>query len=182
MPVTRAEAEASLKSINETEAHGHRLRRYRGAAPFFVIWGLVWMFGYAGTDFAPDGRAMIWGASVLVGSVLSIVAGRSVGGSATRSVWRSLAISGLFAAFGGAMIVLLHGTEQRLVDAVIPMLFAAAYSMAGLFLGSRFLICGLVLGFGTLLAYSSATEHFGLVMAAVGGGVLLLTGLWLRSA
>ena len=84
------------------------------------------------------------------------------------------------AAFIGAIIVVLAPIQQNRVDAIIPLVVAAAYALAGLRFGLRFAACGVVLGALTVFGFFEAGAHFGLWMAVVGGGCLFLTGFWLR--
>ena len=79
MPMSQDEAAAALKEIEQTGNHVRELHAYAGASPHFMIWGLVWMFGYAMTEFMPDLRNLFWGGGIAVGALLSVVAGRMPG-------------------------------------------------------------------------------------------------------
>ena len=180
MPVTRDEAAQALKEVEQTQSLSGQLLGYESAAPHFFVWGLVWMLGYAGTNFAPDQKNLIWGVVIGIGSLLSILLGRRQGGGGSPALWRSIAISCLVMAFVGGLMFAMKYFDQRQSLAVIPLAFAAFYTLFGLAVGVRFVICGLVLGFGTVLGYFLAGDFFGYWMAVVGGGCLLVTGLWLR--
>ena len=182
MPLSQDEAASALMEIERTGSYTRELQSYAGAAPHFVIWGLVWMFGYAMTEFFPDYRNLFWGGGIVAGAALSILFGRmsgSTGEAGGHNPWRYAAISGGIAMFFGLTSVILK-LDARGIDAFIPLMFAGMYMLAGLFGGSRFVICGAVLAIATTIGYFNAGEHFGLWMAALGGGILLLTGFWLR--
>ena len=183
MPISPEEASQTLEEIDRTGDYSRELHIYKESSPHFLIWGLVWAFGYAVTDFAPEYRNLAWGAGIAVGALSSIfLASRQTqGGSRARAgfSWRYAAISGGFAAFFGVMSFVLK-LDPRQVDAFIPLVFAGAYLFAGLWAGLRFSLCGVVLAVAVLVGYFNAGTHFGLWMAVAGGGVLVLTGLWLR--
>ena len=62
----------------------------------------------------------------------------------------------------------------------MPLMFAGIYLAVGVFAGTRFAVCGAILAIATAVGFFIAGDLFGLWMAAAGGGVLLLTGFWLR--
>jgi len=182
MPLSQDEAASALKEIERTGSYTRELQSYAGAAPHFIVWGLVWMFGYAMTEVLPEYRNVFWGSGIAAGTLASIVLGRMTGREREASPftpWRYAAISGSIAAFFGMTSVILK-FDARQIDAFIPLMFAGMYLLAGLFAGVRFAICGAVLGMAVVVGYFNAGEHFGLWMAACGGGILLLTGFWLR--
>ena len=90
-----------------------------------------------------------------------------------------LKLQSAFALFFGLSSMVLK-LDTREVAAFIPLMFAGMYMLAGVFAGIRFAICGVVLAVATAVGYLNAGDHFGFWMAAFGGGILLLTGFWLR--
>ena len=64
--------------------------------------------------------------------------------------------------------------------AFVPLLVAMFYCLMGLWRGVRLLITGIVVAALTLIGFFYLPEYFMLWMAAVGGGSLILLGLWLR--
>ena len=54
------------------------------------------------------------------------------------------------------------------------------YAAVGVYLGTRWLITGLGLLGLTFIGYTALDTHFALWMAWVGGGGLILAGIWLR--
>ncbi|WP_042338501.1 hypothetical protein [Paraburkholderia ferrariae] len=65
---------------------------------------------------------------------------------------------------------------------LIALIVALFYVLAGLWLGARFVVAGIVLAVLTVFGYFMLAAHFYLWMAVVGGGALMLAGLWLRRA
>jgi hypothetical protein len=61
-----------------------------------------------------------------------------------------------------------------------PLLLSAIYASMGLWMGARYILLGAFLAAATLAAYLFFKEFFFVWMAVVGGGSILLTGLWMR--
>jgi hypothetical protein len=55
------------------------------------------------------------------------------------------------------------------------------YVLIGLWAGMRFVITGIAVAALTLGGFFYLPAHFLLWMAAVGGGALILAGLWMRN-
>lgn len=182
MPLSPEEAAQTLRELERTGHRSVELRGYAGAAPHFILWGLVWACGYGLSDYFPEHRNLIWGPLVFAGSIGGFILGWMNAPNYSTFDWRFVGVAGTVAGFFIATSVIMAPLEPRQIDAFIPVIFAVIYTVAGLWLGNRFTICGLVLGFMTLLGFFLAGSHFGLWMAAVGGGILVLTGLWLRRA
>jgi hypothetical protein len=180
MPLTQDEAAAALGEIERTDSQTAELQVYEGAAPFFMVWGAVWVFGYTMTHFVPEYRNVFWVSGIALGAVLSIVLGQRLGTKGHGfSAWRYAAISAGIAGFFALASMVLK-LNLREVDAFVPLLFAGIYLAVGVFAGTRFAVCGAILAIATAVGFFNAGEFFGLWMAAAGGGVLLLTGFWLR--
>ena len=71
-----------------------------------------------------------------------------------------------------------HTTAQ--LGAFPPLLMAMAYTLVGIWRGARWAVAGIFLGLGTIAGFMLFPAHFMLWMAAICGGTLVLTGLWLR--
>jgi hypothetical protein len=180
MPLTQDEAAAALGEIERTDRQTTELQVYEGAAPFFMVWGAVWVFGYTMTHFIPEYRNLFWASGVATGTLLSIVLGQRQGkGGHNFSAWRYGAISAGLAGFFALTSFVLK-LNVREIDAFVPLMFAGIYLAIGVFAGTRFAVCGAILAIATAVGFYNAGDLFGLWMAAAGGGVLLLTGFWLR--
>jgi hypothetical protein len=180
MPLSQDEAAAALDEIERTGRHATELQIYEGAAPFFLVWGTVWVFGYTMSHFMPEFRTAFWATGIAAGVLLSIVLGKRHGAKGYAfSPWRYVVISAGIAVFF-ALSSLVLKLNAREVDAFVPLMFAGIYLAVGVFAGTRFAVCGAILTIATAVGFFNAGDHFGLWMAAAGGGVLLLTGFWLR--
>ena len=90
----------------------------------------------------------------------------------------------MFVAFG-AFIAATYAVFGRVTPAqqaaFVPLIVALGYTLLGIWKGPRFLVTGIVIAVLTLGGFFFLHAHFLLWMAFVGGGALLLAGLWLRT-
>ena len=77
---------------------------------------------------------------------------------------------------------LLSPLNGRQIDAFVPTVFMLGYVLAGLWLGSFFIACGLAVTLLVVLCSLFVGEGFHLWMAVLGGGAFLLGGLYLKLA
>ena len=147
MSLTPNEAASALRDIEDTGRRSGQAFGYRLSAPHLIIWGLVWVVGYGGTDLAPRLTNMV----VVFWAFLI----------ATYSIMQP-------------------GPREQ--GAFVPLAIAAIYAGVGLWLGVRYVLLGAAVAGLTLLGYFEIQQHFYLWMAAVGGGGLIVSGLWMRSA
>jgi hypothetical protein len=98
-----------------------------------------------------------------------------------RAIGRRIGLTMLvFYAFLFAIFAVLRPRNPVVSGAVIPLLVAAIYAVMGIWSGLRFLYIGIALAALTLGGWFWLPHYFLLWMAVVGGGSLILVGLWLR--
>lgn len=189
MTVSPDEAADTLRDIAATERHSHRLYGYRQASPHLIQWGVLWIVGYGLATIWPQLRGPIWATLVAIGFVAGFaIVLRSHSGVAgltrtrPRIYWRFPAIAATALTFIFASIAVMSPVSPRQIDAFIPLVVAAGYTLLSLWIGVRFLAVGIALAALTLGGFFLLPTHFELWMAAVGGGALVLGGLWLRGA
>jgi len=185
MSLTSKEAAETLSDVERAARRSGRAYGYQKASPHFLLWGVVWFFGYGGSDLYPRYAGYIWLGLLVAASIASFLLIRctadngQVNGNRMRG-WRNLALIAIAYAFIMAVFFILgpvHGAQQ---GAFISLLVAAVYTGMGLWLGARFVIAGILLAALTLGGYFYLHEHFALWMAFAGGGALILAGFWLR--
>ena len=181
MPLSKSDAADALRTVEATERFSRSLRGYAAAAPHFFIWGLVWAAGYGLSTALPDKKTLVWFGAIAVGSVSSAIAGARSGGGGKTNTWRSAAIAGSVAAIVGVIMTVLSPMPLRQEIALVPLMSAGVYLLIGVWGGVRFSLAGLLLGAVTIAGYFFAGDMFGYWMAAAGGGLLFMTGFWLRS-
>ncbi|MBL6853304.1 MAG: hypothetical protein ISS15_17620 [Alphaproteobacteria bacterium] len=182
MSLTPNEAAAALRDIETVGRRSGQAFGYRYSGPYFVTWGLVWVAGYTGTDLLPHYAGTIWIASLIGGLIATTLLGaRQPKGSRKNGIqaFGVVAIAFLFIMATYAVMWPVSPAQQA---AFVPLLAAAAYSGVGLWAGARWIVAGVGIAVLTLAGFFLLQQHFSLYMAVVGGGGLILAGLWMRSA
>jgi hypothetical protein len=185
MSLTPNEAADALRDIEATGRRSGQAFGYRLSAPHLVIWGLVWVIGYGGTDLAPHLTNVLWPAIVVLGTIVSLVTGMLVGRAnklgRKNDGWRF----GLLVVVFWVFLIATYNIMQpgpRAQGAFVPLTIATVYAGVGLWLGLRYVLLGAAIAALTLFGFFEIQQHFYLWMAAVGGGGLIVAGLWMRSA
>jgi len=185
MTLTPSEAAAALATIEATETRAKQLNAYRKGSPFLLLWGAIWVVGFSVEDLAPQMTHTAWLTLDLIGGIatLALVAlGRQrvnerIGNRAAQKV---LALTAISILFSFATFMLLRPRNPLAGMAFAGLELGMIYSTIGVFVGTRWMITGLGLLTLTFAGYFSLTAHYGLWMAFVCGGGLILAGLWLR--
>ncbi|MGH9466379.1 MAG: hypothetical protein ACRD1Y_03395 [Terriglobales bacterium] len=181
-PVSPAEAADALHDIAQAQEHSQRLYGYQLASPHLIMWGVIWVIGYA-TSFSPA-AGWIWTGLVCAGSAGSFWMGTHQHARVRRGFgWRYLAGSVAVVAFLCGLFAILQPPTALQTAAVMPLLVAVAYTLDGIFRsGARMWITGIGIGVLTVAGALWLPQYFLVWMAVAGGGGLILGGVWLRSA
>lgn len=182
MSMPDQQAARSLHEIDQASRRSAVAYGYEKASPHLILWGFIWMAGYSATYFRPQAGA-VWPVLVLVGCAGDcLIARRMAAGGARTNDWRFFAAGALaIFLFFAAIFAIMPPRSGLQVAAVIPIFVALCYAVAGVWMrGARFVLLGLALGALTVGGYVWAAHYFLLWMAAVGGGALIVGGLWLR--
>ena len=181
MSLSSKEAAETLSDVEHASRRSAQAFGYRKASPHLILWGLVWLIGYSATDLRPADAGLIWLGLVAAGSAVSFLLGWSGGGRAgATNSWRMLGLVAIVLAFIGATFAIFGHVSGMQIGVFTPILVGAIYAGMGLWLGLRFVVTGLAIIALTLGGYFYLPEHFALWMAFVGGGGLILAGIWLR--
>src|ERR1700692_5061278 len=92
MPLSKSEATAALHDIAKTETRSSTAYGYEIAAPFLILWGVLWIVGFGGTDLLDARYANeLWAAVNIFGILASLYIGlrrkRGAGGSIMALRW-----------------------------------------------------------------------------------------------
>ena len=182
--VSARQAADALLDVQRTQHRLSILRGYEHGAPHFLLWGCIWIVGFATSDVFPRHQGLIWLALDMLGILggFVIVRATPIVGMQARPSWQYLAAAATIVAFMAATYYVMaphSGTQFGAFPALVMALF---YVLVGIWRGSRWIVVGSAVGLLTLLGYGLLREYFMLWMAAVGGGTLLLTGIWMRRA
>jgi hypothetical protein len=183
MALSSQQAAEALRDIEAVGNRSSQLYRYRRAAPMLILWGVIWLVGFGLTDLAPAQANYFWAPLDIVGVAGCIWMGRNPSAEKSASTsWRWLASIASIFAFYIVVQILFQPVTGRQAAALVALIVALFYLLAGIWLGTRFAVSGILLAVLTLSGYFMLTSHFYLWMAVVGGGALMLAGLWLRRA
>jgi hypothetical protein len=182
MPLSTSEATEALRDISRTERRSANAYGYSAAAPHLILWGVIWIVGY-GTGYLKPEWTNIWIPLVLGGSIASFWIGwRMRPANAPRYDWR---YSGTFMAifvFVFAFLSIMPPHTQNQASAFFPLLVSLFYALIGIWSrGARMLLLGIAVLALTVFGFFALPQIFILWMALVGGGSLILGGIWLRT-
>jgi len=179
MSLSSQEAAETLSDIERIEKRSREFFGYQKGAPLLFIWGLVWVAGYLASALQPRHAVLIWFVLTVAGLAGSAVARWRTSHSLS---WRFPAIALVLFCFISATYLVLPPAHPIQYGAFPPLVVALAYALLGIFGLPRLLWLGVAVFVLTLAGYLWLQPWFGVWMAAVGGGSLLLGGWWLRSA
>ncbi len=180
MSMSPDQAAEMLRDVESTQARSRELRGYRRGSPHLILWGVVWAIAYSLSALFPALAALVWLAAVGIGVAGDAIIGWGKARIAVR--WRFYAaILTLFLFVSGTYLVL-PPSHPIQFETFPPLVVALAYALVGIFWLPRFLWLGALVFGLTLGGYVWLQPWFAFWMAGVGGGSLILGGLWLRSA
>jgi hypothetical protein len=183
--MTTIDPKEAAQALNDIEQIVQRVRQsriYDIASQIMIAVGVLVVAGNVANFLSPRHSAYIW-ITVNVLNVASVAAlatmsGRQVG---VRFDFRVLAAFLLFYAFGILCSGVFAHYGPRELGAFWPIYFMLFYCIAGLWFGRAFIAIGLAIIVLTLIGYFFIEGGaFLLWMAAVNGGGLILSGLWMR--
>ena len=192
MTLSPGQAADSLQEIERTQARSSQARLYANASPGFILWGVIWIIGYGASDLLGQAANWkhgwgavnwLWAGLTIIGIMGSSAIGRAQQRGAARNPTLGWRWAGTFLAvwlFTVATFLVLRPTNPVAAGAFIPLVVAVNYAVFGIWQGARFVYAGIVVAAATLGGFLFLREHFLLWMAFVGGGSLVLVGLWLR--
>ncbi len=180
MSLSSKEAAKTLSDVERASRRSAQAYGYHKASPHLILWGLVWLIGYSATDLRPNDANLIWLVVVLAGCAGSYLLGRRDRAGRSRQGWKISAVVGIAWIFMAATYTIMGPVHEMQAAAFPALLVGAIYAGVGLWGGQRFVATGLAMIALTLGGYFYLPEHFLLWMAAVGGGGLILAGIWFR--
>jgi hypothetical protein len=184
MALSTAEAQSALKDIEKTENRTAASQHGRTSAPYLIMWGVIWSIGYSVTAATPQ-LSWIWLTLIVGGIIGSVILGMLQSRTYGRGEfgWRYFGSFVLIGVFFAVLGSIMSPLDYNQLSAFFPLVIGLFYSFIGIWTkGWRMLPLGLALIGLTALGYFAMPQQFLYWMAAVGGGGLILGGLWMRSA
>lgn len=187
MSLSSEEAAASLNQVAEASRRSSQLYFYHCSSPHLILWGIIWILGYGGTGLFPRYSLHWWLALIAVGVVGGVIINRrrkTDRYSTGPYAWRMAALWLLILFFVFATYAILNPTQGNQLCAYPALVTGCAYVAVGLWRGMRYVISGVAVIALTLVGffYIHGLIPTCLWFAVVGGGAMILTGLWFRRA
>ena len=187
MDTTREDAKTALHDVDTARRHSLTLFQYGIASPYLLLWGVLWVIAGIIGWLSPDNVGIGW----LVVDTIGIVAtgylvlrnARRYARDGARSEgFRFAATTIVLGAFIAMVFVIFAPVSGTEIQVFITMVFAAIYMIAGIWVGRRYAVVGAILAVLTVGAFHLAPAHLPLIISILGGGALILGGLWMRRA
>jgi hypothetical protein len=187
MTIGREDAAQALKAAEDAAGRSERMHGYRGASGFLILWGVVWAIMDVGYFLGPQTGNWLSLAGDVVGVAGSVLLGmrmrrRGSGRSPVRGVTGALLIAFAIGLFGLGISEVAPVQTAAQGQAIAGLAVGCVYMALGAGQGLRIAAVGLGMVALTLGGWVFAREQFMLWMAFAGGGGLVLSGLWLRTA
>jgi len=182
MPLSTNEAAQTLRDIARTERRSANAYGYRASSPHLILWGLIWAAGYS-LSYARPQWGFVWPVLVSGGSIAGFWIGwRMRPVSKTGFDWRFAATFAAIVLFVIALFAVLPPHTDIQAGAFFPLLISLFYAISGIWMkANRLLALSVAIAALTLFGFFELPAQFELWMAVVGGGGLILGGIWLRS-
>jgi hypothetical protein len=187
MTVKPDDAAASLSAIAAVEQRTRQTLAYGRSGAAFILWGVLLAIGYTLEHFSavvyssPAMAKTAWGVVAFTGFAgCALLIRRKSAQRRSRADLRLLYGQLVLYGYGWIFVTMLWPLTPRQLNVFWPNIFMLGFVIAGLWLGHLFMLLGLSLTALSLVGYVWAGDWFALWMAVVGGGGLILGGLWLR--
>ena len=193
LPPSRDEARAALAAVDAAQAETRRNIAKSCAGPALIWWGLIWivMMGYAQFHSGPN---HLWWVFMSAGFVGQVAIQKIWPPSIKQAPnWKAAAFwFGIFV-YAGLFVVLLEpwsllnnlsSADSAMMDrkitaycSIVPMF---AYVIIGPWVSRFFVILGLLMTALILVGYYFVPNWFYLWVGVIGGGTLILSGIFIR--
>lgn len=189
MTLDKTQAAHALAEIDQTGRRSGSLYSYGRAAPYVILAGAMWLVADLLTEFAPFNKSWIWPAISLLGTVgFVLIALRQTkpanpaAAAAKKGIfWRILGVWLAVFAFMVSTFSIFGLADGRQEHSFIGVFFGCTYVAVGAFMGWRMVVVGVALTVLSLFGFFEVHDHYLAYMGLVGGGALIISGLWLRT-
>ena len=187
MNMNKNDAETSLRDAGRAAEHSQTLFHYELASPYLLLWGILWIAAGIIGATSPENTGLGWLIIDTTGIVAtSYLVARNVRRFDNVNVRNEGLRYGATAIVMGAFITMtfvvfapVSGVE---IQTFITILIAAIYMILGLWTGYRLAVIGAVLTVLVVSAFFYTPTQFPLMVSILGGGALIIGGLWMRRA
>jgi hypothetical protein len=187
MNISPDEAQQALATIQAMMKKTRRLISSSGAYIFLIVWGVIWLFGFLGSQFLPQRFAgYTWMGLDILGGILSAIIGirmgRGVRSSSPITSGKRVAFFWLLLfAYCCLSIAIAWPADGRQIAMFIIISCMTGWIAMGLLLSFASIWPGLAITALAIIGYFLLPGIFYLWMAILGGGGMISLGLYIRS-
>ena len=179
MSLSQRDALSALNDVDAADARARAAQANRAGAPYLLIWGAAWVVGYVLTGVLPMrliGPA--WWSLSAVGIVAMLLLPRRTG---VKGRGVTMTVIGLSVwAFIAATFWIMQPTTGVQLAVYPPLVLSLIYVLMGSVRRTRIMWVGAAVFVLTLIGYAFLKPLLPFWLAVVGGGGLILGGLWMR--
>jgi hypothetical protein len=180
MTLSPDDAAKALSEIEATETRSRAAYAYLIGGSYLILWGAIWVVCFSLVDFLPHEARNIWIGGSAVGIFGSVILGQRRRDRVHKG-WRAFMPATGYVAFTFAALELITPPPSgEAVSAFVALVVSLAYVQIGAHFGDRITLIGIALAAMTIAGFLWIPVHFHLFLALIGGGSLVLAGLWLR--
>ena len=189
MTLDKTQAAQALADIDHSQRYSSSLYSYGRAAPYVILAGLMWLVADLLLEFSPFNKTWIWPVVSILGTVgfvlLAIRQTRPANAAAAPAkkglFWRIVGVWLATFAFMAATFSIFGLADGRQEHSFIGVFFGCTYMAVGAFMGWRMVVVGVALTALSLFGFFEVHQYYLAYMGLVGGGALIVSGLWLRA-
>lgn len=185
MGISKSEAASALTDIESATRRSGLLKGYHIAGPILMVWGVIWAVGYSAMGLLePERWGLVWLVLDVVGITATILLARRGGKGAAKAgtSWKIMAGVLAVMAFYAATFALFQPSSADVALAYPGVVTGLIYAGVGIAYAPRYLWIGTAVFAASMVGYFFFQPWLAFWMAAVGGGGLIVAGLWLRRA
>jgi len=187
MNISPSEAEEALASIQAMMTKTRRAISSSGAYIFLIIWGIIWLLGFLGSQFlSPAITGYAWAVLDTLGGILSAVFGIRMGhGVRSSSPFLSGKRIGIFWLLNFlyciAVVAVSWPTGGKQMAMYIILFVMIGWIAMSLLISFTSIWPGLIITVLALVGFFLLPGIFYMWMAVLGGGGMIVLGLYIRS-
>ena len=187
MNTTKNDAETALRDAGKAEEHSLTLFHYEMASPYLLLWGALWIIAGIISVMSPENTGTGW---IILNSIGIAATGylrrrlTACWQFTTRAieVLRYMATVVVLALFLTMTFAIFNPVSGIQIQSFITVLLATIYMILGFWTGYRLTVVGAVLACLVIGAIMYTPSLLPSLVSVLGGGALILGGLWMRRA
>lgn len=186
MNISPTEAEEALAAIQAMMQKTRRAISSSGAYLFLIVWGVIWLLGFLGSQFLPQPFAgYSWMVLDVLGGIISAILGirmgRGVRSSSSSASGKRIGLFWLLLfLYCAAAIAVAWPSGGKQASMFIILFVMIGWLAMGLLLSFTSIWPGLIITALALIGYFLLPGIFYLWMAVLGGGGMIALGLYIR--